>query len=573
MSLARDEIGVKLSSYSGHGGFTPDEALALFEEARERCAVGHSDQLGGFHLLVDYGDARSVHGDAATFSFSDGMMRPVIDRMKIPPTEYDDPEHDVWHKGVFDLALNARTPHRIEDDVRRDALELIDRFAANGQCDLVADFTDELPLRAICRVLGFDIADGPTLRALTVNLLANLGDPNGAAAAMRELADFGAAEVDRRRTDPRDDLLTEFLSARLGDRLLRGETIGQVMASLVSGGPETTVAAMSALLYEILSQPDVKRRLIEDPSLIPAAVEEVLRLHPPFVGFYRRATKPVTIGGVAIAEGEQVMMCWGAANRDPKQFENPDTFRLDRKRNRHLSFGFGVHTCIGAPVARMELQIAVEEPGRLPDIELVDPSSIRAEFGGASSITPRPSDSGVRSWSSSSRSTAFNPRRCAPECWARPGRVPGSTTSPTSSTTRGPRAPDWRLSASPRSCRQAKVPFRSPSMPGPTQVPRSRYISMVMRSMDSSPSSGQPPKPGMAPIRCVIYQRDDRMPPRHPRRRLVVGSPEGAVQLTTPSALRGGVVPDDRVCRSQPRYWCRSPLSRHRRRRGPTTRR
>lgn len=387
MSVPQDQITEKLASYSGHAGFTPDEALELFEAARLRCPVAHSDQLGGFHILFDYDDVRNVHRDVETFSSADGMFRPVIERLKIPPTEYDNPEHDIWRRGVFDVALNGRTPKRIEADVRSDAIELIERLASTETCDLVHEFTDEVPLRAICRILGFDIAAGPRLRALTINLMANLGDPEGAAEAIRELADFGAEEVERRRADPRDDFLTYLLHAKLGDRPLTHEEISQVMASMVSGGHETTAAAMTAMFYEILSRPSIKQQLIGDPSLIPAAVEESLRLHPAFMGFYRRATKPVSIGGAFIPEGGQVMMCWAAANRDPKHFEAPYEFRLGRKRNRHLTFGFGLHTCIGAPVARMEMRIAAEELlSRLPDIELVDPASVRSQFGGAENV-------------------------------------------------------------------------------------------------------------------------------------------------------------------------------------------
>ncbi|MFI9538080.1 cytochrome P450 [Nocardia fusca] len=376
-----------LSDYSGYGGTTPMEAFELFDAARTRCPVSYSQQLGGFHILLEYEDVQTAHRDAETFSSADGMFRPVVERMKLPPTEYDNPEHDVWRKGGFDGAVNARTPKRIEDGVRADANELIDRFAARGSCDLVAEYTDELPLRAMCRVLGFDIEKGPELRRLTVELLANLGNSDGADAAMKTLADYGAREVEARRTDPREDVLTELTHAELGGRTMTREEISKVVASLIAGGHETTVAALANLLYDVLSRPEIKRRLLEDSSLIPAAVEETLRLHPPFMGFYRTVTKQTTVKGVTLNEGDHVMLCWASANRDPKQFEDPLSFRLDRKRNRHMSFGLGVHFCIGAPTARMVMRVGAEELlRRLPDLELADSGSVHWEFGGTENV-------------------------------------------------------------------------------------------------------------------------------------------------------------------------------------------
>lgn len=401
-----DELQNRLSSYSGRGGFTPDEARCLFEESRQVCPVGHSDQLGRFHLLFDYTDARNAHLDAETFSSADGMMRPVIERMKIPPTEYDNPEHGAWRKGVFNPAVNARTPTRIEADVRNDAIELIEAFTPRGECELVAEYANKIPMRAICHTLGFDISMGPKLRELTDNLMANLGNPEGADAALQELAEFGAVEVDRRRTEPRDDVLTQLIDARLDDRPLTREEIGQVIATPVAGGNETTASGTAAMFYEVLASPEIKRQLVEDPSLIIPAVEDALRLHPPFLGFYRRVTRPVTIGGIEMAEGEQVMMCWAAANRDPNVFADPHKFRIDRRNGRrHLSFGAGIHACSGAPLARLEMRIAAEELlSRLPDIELTDPNAVKEEFGGAENVfipslpvkftpkTPQPTD-------------------------------------------------------------------------------------------------------------------------------------------------------------------------------------
>jgi cytochrome P450 len=169
----------------------------------------------------------------------------------------------------------------------------------------------------------------------------------------------------------------------MGGRPITREEVGQVVASLVAAGHQTTASGIANLLYDVLTTPGVKDRLIEEPGLIPAAVEESVRLHPVSMGLYRTATKRTELAGTTIDAGEHVMMCWGTANRDPERYEDPDTFSLDRIRKRHLSFGLGKHVCIGAPLARMEMRIALEAIlQRLPDIELVDPDGIEPYFGG-----------------------------------------------------------------------------------------------------------------------------------------------------------------------------------------------
>jgi len=378
-----------LSNYSGRGEITPEEAFELLDAARVRCPVAHSNELGGFDILLEYEDVHEAARDAERYSSADGIFMPVVERFMMPPGEYDNPEHDEWRKGAFDRTINAQTPRRVEEAVRSDANELIDRFAGRGSCDLVSDVTDELPLRALCRVVGLEIDKGPKLRELTLNFVATLGDPVRAREATQALVEFGAQEVETRRTDPRDDVLTDLTTATLGGRPMTQEEIGQVLFTIVAGGHETTVTGMTYLFYEILSRPRIKAQLLDNPGLIPAAVEESMRLHPPSMGSYRTVTKRTEVKGHTLEPGSRVMLCHASANRDPNEFEDPLSFRLDRRnRKRHMSFGYGLHFCIGAPLARMQMKVAAEELlCRLPDIELVDPASVRSGFTGAETVT------------------------------------------------------------------------------------------------------------------------------------------------------------------------------------------
>ena len=139
------------------------------------------------------------------------------------------------------------------------------------------------------------------------------------------------------------------------------------------------------MFTNVLSRPEILTRLRERPSLIPVAIEESLRISPPFYGFYRRVAEPTTLSGVDLQPGDNVLLNWRAANHDPAQFEQPEQFRLDRGANRHVAFGWGIHLCVGAPLARLEMKVALEQLlKRIPDLRLVNEPTYR--FGGAGAV-------------------------------------------------------------------------------------------------------------------------------------------------------------------------------------------
>lgn len=383
--LVDKDLKDELSGYSSYTS-TPDEALDLFERARAAgCPVPHSDELGGFYLALDYDIVKHIHSDWETFSYTPSAVLPVADRPPFPPLEFDPPEHTMWRELIV-KAFNADTAGRVEEGIREDINHLIDGFAAKGSCDLVAEFCEEVPLYALCRIMGFDLDKRATVREMTLRLVAAFEDPEEGAKAFMDFAMFGAGEVLARKENPKDDFLTELANSELNGQPLGPLEIGQIMNSFLIAGHGTSVAVLGSLLYEVLRRPELVERLKQNPDLIPNAVEETLRLHTPFFGLYKRATRDVELGGVQIPKDSFIQQCWAAANRDPKVYENPQEFDVDRKfgrKNRHLTFGFGIHTCPGAPTARMELRVAVEELlRRLPDITLVDPDAVKYEFHG-----------------------------------------------------------------------------------------------------------------------------------------------------------------------------------------------
>ncbi|MGW8813445.1 cytochrome P450 [Gordonia terrae] len=357
-------------------GTSVDDARRDLREAREVCPVAHSHGDPAFYTPLGYGETKSALKDWKSFASAPSIMRPVPNRPQAPPIEFDPPEHTQWRK-LFQSAANISTTKRIEPLVRADARELIDGFATTGSCDLVADLAEPLPLRALCHVLGLEPAKSHEVRQMSLAFTQSFGDPEQESATFAALAEFGNAEVEARRTHPRDDLLSELAEARIGGAPLSTEQIGLFMVSFLNAGHLTTVTGLGGVLLDVLTDEALRDQLIESPERIVDAVEESLRLRPPFYGFFREAVSDTSIADVPIAAGESVYLSYAAANLDPAEFPDPEEFVLDRDGRRILTFGFGIHACPGAPIARMELRVALEELlTRLPDIRVTDPGSV-----------------------------------------------------------------------------------------------------------------------------------------------------------------------------------------------------
>jgi cytochrome P450 family 150 subfamily A5 len=368
-----------------------------FDHLRERCPVqreAHHDVV----MVTGYDEAVAVYHDTATFSSCNSVTGPfpgfpvalegddvgaLIEqyRDRLPMSDqlptFDPPKH-TDHRA---LLMRLITPKRLKENeafMWNLADRQIDEFLARGRCELVKEFAGPFTMLVIADLLGVPEADHETFRA---ELGAKrperaVGSTERDAMAHNPLEflyrQFGIY-VEERRREPRDDVLTGLATATFPD----GSTpdvidVVRVAANLFAAGQETTVRLLATALQVMAERPELQQLLRDERDRIPNFVEETLRFESPVKGDFRLSRVPTTVGGVDIPAGTTVMVLNGAANRDPRHFEEPGAFRVDRASARqHLSFGHGIHTCPGAPLARAEARVSIERLlDRMADIRI-----------------------------------------------------------------------------------------------------------------------------------------------------------------------------------------------------------
>jgi cytochrome P450 len=277
---------------------------------------------------------------------------------------------------------------------------LIDAFIEDGHCDLVAQLARLFPPRVLYRVMfGIDDDEEVERNQAWVHKMVFEPDAPDNLEAMTAwwswINDFIAG---RRAAPRREDMIDALLYGRVQGRALSDEEIGGAIRILILGGFDTTSNATASIMLRLAKDPALQCRLRKDPSLIPTIFDEILRLEPPVVSLPRLCTRDVVLGGQQIKKGEAVLMHFGAANRDPGEFDRPADFQVERPRNRHLSFGGGPHRCIGSNLARLNLRVVFEEIlSRMDDIRVDD------------SYTPDHDPAG--SWGLASLPLTFSPGR------------------------------------------------------------------------------------------------------------------------------------------------------------------
>jgi cytochrome P450 len=332
------------------------DPFGAFDHLRRECPVAHSSKHGGFWLLTRYDDVRSAALDWRSFTSSVvGVTAiPVITPRTQPqlPIEIDPPQHSRYRalvNHVFAPARVAAITPRIEAFIRG----RLEAMATKGQADAVAEFCVPVAITSLAAFTDIPLADSERWVEWITRMF-DVSDRERGAAASKELVAYVDALIAERRARPQDDFISTLISAEIDGERLDDLQIRSFMTVVFGAGFETTADALSLMLQWLAGNPDALAHLA-DPESIPLAVEEFLRHSSPIQIFGRNATKDMCLHGRDLSAGDIVALGFGAANHDPAVFESPEEMRLDRRPNRHLTFGAGPHLCAGASVARMEM--------------------------------------------------------------------------------------------------------------------------------------------------------------------------------------------------------------------------
>ncbi|MFA1542408.1 cytochrome P450 [Actinomadura monticuli] len=338
------------------------ERPVFFHEATGQWVISRYEDVDA--LLRDRRLGRSYLHIASHEEFGQepeaDFLRPFWDLVRAGMLDVEPPAHTRLRR-LVSKAFTARMVEGLRPTIQRLAGELAAAFAAKGGGDLLAEVAEPLPVNVIAEMLGVPVEDRPLLRPWSADIcgMYELNPPEDvqrtAVRAAVEFSDYLRGLARTRRDEPRDDLITALAQvADEDDRLTEDELIGTCVL-LLNAGHEATVNATGNGWWSLFRNPGELERLRADASLIPTAVEELLRYDTPAPMFERWVLEDITVGGVDIPRGAEVALQFASANRDPDVFADPNRFDLSRDPNPHITFGLGVHYCLGAPLARIEL--------------------------------------------------------------------------------------------------------------------------------------------------------------------------------------------------------------------------
>lgn len=360
-------------------GGTVDTFNQMVAELRAKGPVVHSSAHGGHWIVTGYELAHAVLRDAETFSSYPNSLVNVGDG-KLIPIELDPPQHTAY-RHVLQPLFSPKRMKALEPEIRAVVNRLIDGFAGRGSAEFVSEFAHELPATVFLQLMGWPVEDAPMFTEMTD--IAVQGKPGATdeenviarqQAARQMFAYFGEMIAERRAGGRADDITTEVINTPLEIdgkvEPISDEMLSRMCFLLLIAGLHTVQGSLAWSIMHLSARPRERQGLIDDPSLLPAAVEEILR-YEAAISMGRRAQRDTMLGEVPISAGDQLLVILAGPNRDSQEFSDPNEFRVDRTQNRHLSFGAGPHRCIGSHLARIELRIALEEiHRRIPDYRL-----------------------------------------------------------------------------------------------------------------------------------------------------------------------------------------------------------
>jgi len=321
-------------------------------------------------IAYRYEDCSRILRDAKNFTSTgyDSSIGMVMGHMILG---MDDPEHRT-HRNLVAHAFREKSLARWEPEFIAPIVdEQIDRFAAEGQADLVRQLTFEFPVRVIARLLGLPEEDFVQFQRWSIELIGLVADIDRGLAASESLREYFAGIVAERRAQPAEDVISDLVTAEVDGEHLSDEAIYSFLRLLLPAGAETTYRSSGNLLYLLMTHPDQLEAVRADRSLLPQAIEEALRFEPPLLTISRNTTREVEIAGITLEEGEGITTHLGSANHDETRWDDPETFDIFRPAIPHIAFAHGPHMCLGMHLARLETRVLVNRVlDRLDDLKL-----------------------------------------------------------------------------------------------------------------------------------------------------------------------------------------------------------
>ena len=355
----------------------------VWADLREQCPIAHSDRWGGSWLPTRYADVAAIAHDVDHFSSRDvGVLTftaeerppPPID-IPLPPIDADPPVH-TWTRRLLLPWFSHTRVDGYEEYTRELCNRLIDEFIDDGSADAARDYAQQIPVRVIALTLGVPSDMSDTFTGWVRDVLEFAHDEVRSAAGRDSIVAYLIGQLEERRSEPGDDLISELLHTDVdGGPIPDLQIMGMATLTLIAG-VDTTWSAIGSSMHHLATHPGDVQRLIDEPELMSTAVEELLRAYSP-VTMARIAVDDIEVGGCPIKAGDKVLMNFPGANRDPEAFDRADEVVLDRANNRHVAFGVGIHRCAGSNLARMELRVAIEEwLRRIPSFALAEHAEV-----------------------------------------------------------------------------------------------------------------------------------------------------------------------------------------------------
>jgi cytochrome P450 len=362
---------------------TQTNPYPVYKWLRDEAPVYHNPHVG-FWALSRFDDVLSAHLDHGTFISKYGPTIEKFDGSMDTLIASDPPDH-TWQRKLVSRLFTPRAISDLEPKVRAIASEILDEASERGEIDVVPEFSGHLPMMVIAEMLGLPLEPRTRLRELSDRMLDRSdatedGTVSDASTdAIAEAYVVLGEIVAEKEKHPGDDVATLLLTGTVPDhdgverRLNRDQVVARLL-ELVAAGHETTAKLIANGVVALSWYPEQRAELVADPSLVPQAVEEMLRWDPPSHYQGRWIERDVTMHGVTIPAESRVILITGSANHDERLFEEPELFDIHRNIDRHVAFGFGIHLCVGAALARLESRIAFEELlTRFPNYELGSP--------------------------------------------------------------------------------------------------------------------------------------------------------------------------------------------------------